>query len=70
MNYLTPDQVLFLHTRSVEETRDSPYGCDVNLLESAVARPQATFGVAESGPAIAEITKWFREHSTANTELQ
>jgi death-on-curing protein len=43
MNYLTVEQVLFLHARLIEETGGSHGVRDVALLESAVARPQATF---------------------------
>ena len=43
MNYLTAEQVLFLHARLIEETGGSHGVRDVALLESAVARPQATF---------------------------
>jgi len=44
MNYLTVEQVLFLHARLIEETGGSHGVRDVSLLESAVARPRATFG--------------------------
>ncbi|MFQ5855792.1 MAG: type II toxin-antitoxin system death-on-curing family toxin [Anaerolineae bacterium] len=44
MNYLTGVQVLFLHARLIEETGGSHGVRDVALLESAVARPRATFG--------------------------
>lgn len=43
MNYLTVEQVLFLHARLIEETGGSHGVRDVALLESAVARPQAAF---------------------------
>jgi death-on-curing protein len=43
MNYLTPEQVLFIHSRLVAETGGSHGVRDLGLLESAVARPQATF---------------------------
>ena len=43
MKYLTVEQVLFLHARLVEETGGSHGIRDLGLLESAVARPQATF---------------------------
>ena len=43
MNYLTAEQVLFLHARLIEETGGSHWVRDVALLESAAARPQATF---------------------------
>ena len=43
MNYLTPEQVLFIHSRLVGETGGSHGVQDLGLLESAVARPKATF---------------------------
>jgi death-on-curing protein len=44
MNYLTPEQILFLHARLIEETGGSHGLRDLGLLESAAARPRATFG--------------------------
>ncbi len=44
MNYLTVEQVLFIHMRLLSETGGSPGMRDLGLLASAVARPQATFG--------------------------
>lgn len=44
MNYLTTAQVLFIHARLIAETGGTPGVLDLGLLESAVARPQATFG--------------------------
>jgi death-on-curing protein len=44
INYLTPEQVLFLHARLSEETGGSHGLRDLGLLESAAARPQATYG--------------------------
>ena len=43
MNYLTPEQVLFIHSRLVSETGGSHGVRDLGLLESAVARPKVTF---------------------------
>jgi len=43
MKYLTAEQVLFIHSRLIEETGGSHGVRDLGLLESAVARPQATF---------------------------
>jgi death-on-curing protein len=43
MRYLSAEQVLFLHARLIEETGGSHGVRDVGLLQSAVARPQATF---------------------------
>lgn len=43
MNYLTAEQVLFIHARLTAETGGAPGVRDIGLLLSAVARPQATF---------------------------
>ena len=43
MNYLTPEQVLFIHYRLIEETGGCHGIRDLALLQSAVARPMATF---------------------------
>ncbi|MCL5428642.1 MAG: type II toxin-antitoxin system death-on-curing family toxin [Chloroflexi bacterium] len=43
MTYLTAEQVLFVHSRLVSEIGGSHGIRDLGLLESAVARPQATF---------------------------
>jgi len=50
MNYLTPEQVLFIHSRLVAETGGSHGVRDLGLLESAVARPRATFDGKELYP--------------------
>lgn len=50
MNYLTPEQVLFIHSRLVTETGGSHGLRDLALLESAVARPRATFDSNELYP--------------------
>jgi len=43
MNYLTAEQVLFIHARLIEETGGVHGVLDLGLLQSAVARPKATF---------------------------
>lgn len=43
MNYITPEQVLFIHYRIIEETGGSHGIRDLTLLQSALARPLATF---------------------------
>jgi death-on-curing protein len=48
--YLTPEQVLFIHSRLVTETGGSHGVRDLGLLESAVARPRATFDGQELYP--------------------
>ena len=50
MNLLSAQQVLFLHARLIEETGGSHGLRDIALLESAVARPQATFDRADLYP--------------------
>lgn len=52
MNYLTPEQILFLHARLIEETGGSHGLRDLGLLESAAARPQATFGGQDLYPGL------------------
>lgn len=43
MKYLTPEQVLFIHYRLIEETGGRHGIRDLTLLQSALARPMATF---------------------------
>jgi death-on-curing protein len=43
MIYLSAEQVLFLHARLIAETGGSQGVRDINLLLSAVTRPQASF---------------------------
>ena len=43
MNYLTAEQVLFIHARLIAETGGEHGVLDLGLLQSAVARPPATF---------------------------
>ena len=43
MQYLTPEQVLFIHARLIAETGGEHGVRDLGLLQSAVARPQAVF---------------------------
>lgn len=44
MNYLYPKQVLYLHEQIIQRSGGLGGLRDVKLLESAVYRPQATFG--------------------------
>jgi death on curing protein len=41
--YLTPEQVLFLHSRLIQETGGSHGVLDLSMLLSALGRPQASF---------------------------
>lgn len=52
MNYLTPEQILFLHARLISETGGTQGVRDLGLLVSAVGRPQATFEGSELYPDI------------------
>lgn len=44
MIYLSPEQVLFIHARLIAEIGGAHGVRDLAMLESAIARPQATFG--------------------------
>jgi death-on-curing protein len=52
--YLRAEQVLFIHYRLVSETGGEHGVRDLGLLESAVARPQATFDRQELYPDLFE----------------
>jgi death-on-curing protein len=52
MRYLTVEQVLFLHARLIAETGGSHGIRDIGLLESAIARPQATFEAKDLYPDV------------------
>ncbi len=41
MKYLTPKQVLFIHSRLIDETGGVHRVRDIGLLKSAVERPRA-----------------------------
>ena len=50
MEYLTVNEVLLLHARVIQRTGGSGGVRDMGLLESALARPRATFGGADLYP--------------------
>ncbi|MDP3297643.1 MAG: type II toxin-antitoxin system death-on-curing family toxin [Thermodesulfovibrionia bacterium] len=52
MRYLTAEQVLFIHSRLIDETGGSHGIRDLGLLQSAVSRPKATFGSEDLYPDI------------------
>ena len=52
MIYLTAEQILFLHARLIAETGGSHGLRELNLLLSAVGRPQATFEDRELYPDV------------------
>ena len=43
MNFLSAEQILFIHARLVEETGGSHGVRDLDMLLSAIGRPQASF---------------------------
>ena len=53
MQYLSPEQVLFIHARLIAETGGEHGVRDIGLLQSAVARPKATFDNKELYPDVA-----------------
>lgn len=52
MNYLNVNQVLAIYNEVIEQTGGSKGIRDIRLLESAVARPQATFAKKDLYPDI------------------
>lgn len=67
MRYLTAEQVLFIHSRVIHETGGAHGIRDIGLLQSAVARPHATFDGRELYPdlfskAAALMTSLARNH--------
>ena len=52
MKYLTAEQVLFIHSRLIDEIGGSHGIRDLGLLQSAVSRPMATFGGEDLYPDI------------------
>ena len=52
MNYLTAEQVLFIHARIIAETGGAHGVRDLGLLQSAVARPRVTFDNSDLYPDV------------------
>jgi len=52
MKYLTAEQVLFIHARLIEETGGEHGVLNLGLLQSAVARPQASFDGRDLYPGL------------------
>lgn len=52
MKYLTPEQVLFIHSRLIDETGGLHGIRDLGLLQSAASRPRTTFGGRELYPDV------------------
>ena len=63
MEYLTTNEVILLHARLIQRTGGSRGVRDMGLLESALARPQATFDGADLYPDL--WTKAALTHSLA-----
>lgn len=54
MNYLSLPEVLFIHDQAVKRFGGSFGLRDIGLLESALARPQASFGANDLYPTLFE----------------
>ena len=52
MNHLTAEQVLFMHSRLIAETGGSHGVRDLNMLLSALGRPQASYDQRDLYPEI------------------
>jgi len=52
VEYLTLEEVLLLHARLIQRTGGSGGVRDLGLLDSALARPQATFGGKDLYPGL------------------
>jgi death on curing protein len=66
MRYLTAEQVLFIHSRIIDETGGAHGVRDIGLLQSAVSRPQATFSGNDLYPDILSKTVALMESLARN----
>lgn len=66
MNFLTAEQVLFLHSRLIDETGGMHGIRDLGLLRSAVARPGATFEGKELYPDMFHMAAALMESLISN----
>ena len=64
--YLTVQQVLFIHARLIDTTGGEHGLRDLGLLESAVARPQATFDGQDLYPDLFQKTAALMESLAQN----
>ena len=64
--YLTVQQVLFIHARLIDTTGGDHGLRDLGLLESAVARPQATFDGKDLYPDLFQKTAALMESLAQN----
>lgn len=65
-NYLSPQQVLFIHARLLAEMGGEPGLFNLGLLESAVARPRATFDSVDLYPHLNDKAAALMESLTLN----
>jgi death-on-curing protein len=66
VKYLTPEQVLFIHARLIDETGGRHSIRDLGMLLSALARPQATFDGKELYPDLFSKAAALMESLTQN----
>lgn len=66
MKYLTPEQVLFIHSRLIDEIGGSHGVRDLGLLQSAVSRPKAALGYKDLYPDIFHKTAALMESLIKN----
>lgn len=66
MKYLSPEQVLFIHSRTIDETGGAHGVLNIGLLRSAVARPRATFAGKNLYPDIFHKTAALMESLARN----
>ena len=66
MKYLSAEQILFIHARLIDETGGAHGVLDIGLLQSAVARPKATFEGNELYPDIFSKTVALMESLAKN----
>ena len=52
MKYLSPEQILFIHSRLIDTTGGGHGVRDIGLLQSAAARPKATYGRKDLYPDV------------------
>lgn len=64
--YLTPDQILFLHSRLVAETGGEHGVRELGILLSALGRPQATFDGNDLYPDVFTKTAALMDSLTRN----
>lgn len=66
MKYLSPEQVLFIHSRLIDTTGGLHGIRDISLLQSAVSRPKATFERKDLYPDLFHKTAALMESLACN----